>query len=242
MRSRWKWSSEDLLRLEEMIARGCSDRKVGEVLGCTPVAVQVIRKRHHIRPRRKAMLSARAVAEKLGIRCSKTVAWWIRAGYLKGRRGQRAGPNRMWYVTETALLQFLEEERYWHLWSPARVEPALRPWLAEMRNGICFLTTGEVAARLSVGHSAVNAWIHRGLLPAVRRGNWLVRESDLRGFVLPCQVSKKGKRARRFSQEEDRQLVSLRRDGRHLAEIAACLRRPLGSCAGRLARLETRSD
>jgi len=241
MRSRWKWSAEDLLRLEELLARGWTDRKIGQSLGCSAVAVQVVRKRHHIAPRGRLLLTARAVARKLGVRCSKTVAWWIRSGYLKGRRGQRAGPNRMWYVTEDALVCFLEDEGYWHLWNPAAVEPALRPWIADLRNGARFLTTGQVATRLCVGHSAVNAWIHRGLLPAVRRGNWLVREADLRGFVPPCQWSKKGKRPVRFSPQEDGQLLSLREEGRPLANIAACLRRPLGSCAGRLALLEARS-
>jgi len=241
MRSRWKWSAEDLLRLEELLARGWTDRKIGESLGCSAVAVQVVRKRNGIAPRQRLILSARAVARRLGIPCSKTVTWWIRAGYLKGRAGQRAGPNRMWYVTEDAPVCFLEDERYWHLWSPAAVEPALRPWIADLRNGARFLTTRQVATRLCVGHSAVNAWIRRGLLPAVRRGNWLVREADLRGFVLPCERSKKGKRPVRFSPQEDVQLVSLRGEGKPLAVIAACLRRPLGSCAGRLARLEARS-
>lgn len=241
MRSRWKWSAEDLLRLEELLARGWTDRKIGEVLGCSAVAVQVVRKSHGIAPRSRVLLTARAVATKLGVRCSKTVVWWIRSGYLKGRRGQRAGPNRMWYVTEDALLSFLEDERYWHLWSLASVELSLRPWVAEIRNGTSFLTTGQVATRLCVVHSAVNQWIHRGLLPAVRRGNWLIRESDLQGFVLPCERSKKGKRPRRFSAQEDGQLLSLREEGKPLASIAACLRRPLGSCAGRLTRLEARS-
>jgi len=73
MRSRWKWSAEDLLRLEELLARGWTDRKIGESLGCSAVAVQVVRKRHGIAPRSRVLLTARTVARKLGIRCSKTV-------------------------------------------------------------------------------------------------------------------------------------------------------------------------
>jgi len=241
MRSRWKWSAEDLLQLEELLVRGWSDHKIGEALGCTAVAVQVIRKRKRIPPRQRLLLSARAVARKLGVRCSKTVTWWIKAGYLKGRRGQGAGPHRMWYVTEEALLRFLEDARYWHLWDPTKIGADLKPWVREIRNGIAFLTTGQVATQLHVGHSAVNAWIHRGLLPAVRRGNWLVRDCDLRGFVPPCERSRKGKRPRRFSPQEDVQLLSLRTEGKSLVEIAGCLSRPLSSCAGRLARLGARA-
>lgn len=241
MRSRWKWSAEDLLRLEELLARGWTDRKIGEDLGCSAVAVVVARKRNRIPPRRRFLLSARAVARRLGLSCSKPVAQWIKAGYLKARRCQGAGPHRMWYVTEDALLRFLEDIRYWHLWSPGVLEPSLGSWVAEMRNGVRFLTTREAGRVLCVSHYSVRRYIQAGLLPAVRCGNWLVGESDLHGFVLPCERSKKGKRPRRFSPQEDVQLVSLRMEGKRLAEIAGCLRRPLGSCAGRLALLEARS-
>jgi flavin-dependent dehydrogenase len=133
------------------------------------------------------MLTARVVAAKLGLGCSKAVARWIGAGYLRGRRGQGCGLYRMWYVKEEALLDFLEDPRYWHLWEPDRVEPGLRAWVSEIRDGVRFLTTGEVGARFFVHHAAVNDWIHKGYLPAVRHGNWLVRESDLVGFVPPCE-------------------------------------------------------
>jgi DNA-binding transcriptional MerR regulator len=241
MRSRWKWSAEDLLRLGELLARGWTDGKIGESLGRSAVAVQTARKRNHIRPRLRLLLSARAVASKLGMSCSKPVGSWIRAGYLRGRRGQGAGRHRMWYVSEDALLRFLEDDQHWHLWDPSRLDASLKSWATEMRSDVRFLSTGEAGQRLGVTHAAVSHWINRGLLPAVRRGNWLVRESDLRGFVLPCMRSKRGKRPRRFSAQEDAQLLSLRREGKGLAAVAACLRRPLGSCAGRLARLEARS-
>lgn len=194
MRSRYRWEANDLLALEEMIEQGRGDAQIGQALGCSAGAVNIARKRRGIRPRRKAMLTARAVARRLGLGCSKTVAQWIRAGYLKGRKGQRCGLNRMWYVDEEALLDFLEDRRYWHLWEPDKVEPGLRAWLSEVRNGARFLTTGEVAARFYVQHPTVNGWIHKGHLPAVRRGNWLIRESDLLGFVPPCERSRKGRR------------------------------------------------
>jgi excisionase family DNA binding protein len=185
-RSRYRWEANDLLIIEEMIKQGHSDAAIGRTLGCSANAVNIARKRRHIAPRRKTILTARGVAARLGVRCPKAVAWWIKAGYLKGRRGQGCGLNRMWYVREEALLDFLEDARYWHLWDPARVEPGLRLWLSEVRNGVRFLTTGEVATRLCVSHCTVNDWIHKGYLPVVRRGNWLIRESDLVGFVLPC--------------------------------------------------------
>jgi excisionase family DNA binding protein len=185
-RSRYRWEANDLLIIEEMIEQGQTDAEIGRRLGATATAVNIVRKRRGIAPRRKAILTARVVAARLGLGCSKTVAWWIRAGYLKGRRGQRCGLNRMWYITEEALLDFLQDARYWHLWEPERLESGLRLWASEIRNGTRFLTTGEVAARFFVEHATVNDWIHKGYLPAVRRDNWLIKESDLVGFVPPC--------------------------------------------------------
>ena len=118
MRSRWKWSREDLAHLEGMICEGLSDSRIGRVLGSTANAVNIARKRNGIAPRRKVLLTAREVSRRLGIPCSKSVAWWIRAGYLGGRKGQRCGLNRMWYVTEDALYDFLEDSRFYHLWDP----------------------------------------------------------------------------------------------------------------------------
>jgi len=187
VRSRWKWQLDDLLTLEDMIGQGRSDAEIGRIFGCTPNAVNIARKRHKIAPRRKAILVARRIAVRLGLGCSKTITWWITAGYLKGRRGQGCGLNRMWYVTEEALLDFLEDARYWHLWEVERLEPQLRLWASEMRDGVRFLTTGQVAAKFYVEHATVNNWIHKGYLPAVRRGNWLIRSSDLVGFVPPCE-------------------------------------------------------
>ena len=90
------------------------------------------------------------------------------------------------------MLDFLQDGRYWHLWEPERVGPRLRIWVTEMRDGVRFLTTGQVAAKFYVEHATVNNWIHKGYLPAVRRGNWLIRESDLVGFVPPCERPRQG--------------------------------------------------
>jgi len=234
VRTRWRWSEADLMTLEDMICAGRTDAQIGRVLACTTTAIRVVRKRRGIPCRRKVLHSANTIAKRLGIPCSKTVTWWLREGYLKGRRGQRCGLNRSWYVTEEALLDFLADARYWHLWGPERIQDAnLRQWVTEARNGALFLTTGEVAARLSVAHATVHSYIQKGLLPAVRRGNWLIRAADLVGFVLPCERSKKGISNRRFTTDEDERLVSLRGVGRSWPQIAKDLGRSVGSVYGR---------
>jgi len=227
------------MTLEEMIAAGKSDLSIGRVLGCTAVAINVVRKRRGITCRRKVLHSARAIAKRLGIPSGdKTVAWWLQNGYLKGRRGQGCGPYLGWYVTEEALLDFLADARYWHLWTPERIRDAnLREWITDTRNGTHFLTTGEVAARLAVHHATVNDYIHRRLLPAVRHGNWLIREQDLVGFIPPCDRSKKGTRPRRFTADEDRYLLALREAGKTWTRIAEMLGRTVGSVYRRFDRI-----
>lgn len=210
MRSRWKWSNEDLLALEEMVYAGYSDEH-------------------------------RRVARVMGLKCSKTVAWWINKGYLKARRGQPVGRSRMWYISEDALHRFLADPAYWHLWTPDRVTDALlRGWVSEIRNRTRFLTTGQVGALLGVKHTTVNDWIHKGLLPAVRHMNWLIRESDLRGFIPPCERSKKGRPRRPFSAQEDAVLRAMQSRACPLREIAAALGRSIGSIYGRQRRLAAR--
>jgi hypothetical protein len=88
-----------------------------------------------------------------------------------------------------------------------------------------------------VQHSAVNNWVHDGHLPATRWGNWWVKESDLAGFVPPCERSKTGLTPRRFTDDEDAAMVRLRAEGKTLDAIAAAQGRAIGSIAGRLKRL-----
>ena len=237
MRSRKRWTEDELLQLEQLIGRGLSDEAIGKRLGATAVAVNIARKRHGIAPRGRVLLTARTVAARLGVGCSKTIAWWIKQGWLQGRKGQRCGKNRMWYVSEDALQEFLEDERYWHLWDPARITDSdWRTWAYHQRT-VRFLTTREVGDRFAVCHSTVHDWIQRGLLPAVRHGNWLIREIDLAGFVPPCERPKTGLRLKRYSANEDRWLRYLLRQGSTVEEIAGTLERNSGSIYGRLARL-----
>ena len=239
MRSRYRWSPEDLMRLEEMLGAGMSDTIIGRRLGCTALAVNIVRKRRGIPARRTFFNSGRTIARRLGIPSGdKTVTWWLQKGYLRGRRGQGCGPYKGWYVTDEALFDFLADARYWHLWGPERIRDLeLADWAAENRNGTRFLTTGEAGQRLGVGHSTVNEYIRGGLLRAVRRGNWLIREQDLAGFVLPCERSRKGQKPQRFTVDEDRRLIALRSDGITWREIARLLDRNVGSVYNRFRRL-----
>lgn len=175
------WTPEMLAQVDKYLSQGRTDTWIGKRLGRTATAVQGARERYGLVVRTKQTNTSAKVARLLGVRCSKTVVWWIREGWLRGRRA-----GDVWHISDDALQAFLEDRRYWHLWDVERVtDRDWRDWARELRAGDRFLTTREAGDRIGVQHETVNNWIHRGLLPAVRRGNWLIREADLVGFVAP---------------------------------------------------------
>lgn len=225
------------MQIEDGVEKGLSDSAIGALIGCSANAVNIARKRHGLPSRRKALFSARAVADRLGLSCSKVVTKWIGRGWLRGRRGQRQGPYRQWYVTEDALLKFLEDPRGWPAWNPERIRDRfLREWATEVRTAR-YLRPGDVASRYAVGVGAVNDWIHRGILPAQRWGNWWIREDDLKTFTPPCEQVRRLENVRRFASWEDERLIGMRMAGQTWTAISESLNRSVSSVFGRYQRL-----
>jgi hypothetical protein len=55
-----------------------------------------------------------------------------------------------------------------------------------------WLTIGAVARRYAVISNTVGQWIEKGFIPAVRYGNWYIREDVIEGWIPPCERSKAG--------------------------------------------------
>lgn len=232
------WAPRELAELASAIGAGHSDAAIARRLRRSVVAIQVARKRHDIPSRLASLMSARDVARRLGVSDSKSVVRWIEAGWLNGRRGEYWGPNRRWYVTERALMAFMVERSHWARWKPERMpESSWRRFALALRGGDRWLSTREVGALLGVGHATVHRYIVRGLLPAVRHGNWFVHEADVRSFVPPCMTPRPPHRPRRFTAAEDAQLVRLRSSGATWERVAVSLGRSISSCFGRWHRL-----
>lgn len=206
------WTSAERFDVEEWIAEGRGADWIAQRLGRTETSVRVYLKRN-VRCRALRPLSARAAAEIMGVRCSKTVGRWMDAGWLRSRKGQRCGRNRVRVTDRDALLDFVADPCHQHRYDPDRITDAeLRAWALETRTAR-YLTTGEVADCLGVGVGAVHHWIATGILPAVRHGNWRVRESDVSGFVIPSERDRHGRPRRCFTQEEDARLRSMHAAG-----------------------------
>ena len=189
------WTSGRLLELEEMLAHGVNDDAIARALGRTVNGIRLARKRHGLHSRRQHLMTVTAVAYAMGVPCSKSVAEWIRRGWLPAQRGPRVGLGRERYVTLEALYDFIQNREYWPAWRPERIRDArVQEWVRGLHRER-YLRSGEVAARFFVGHASVNEWIHKGLLPAIRWGNWWVAESDLTGFKAPCERRRNGLKA-----------------------------------------------
>ena len=248
LRPNWRqepkfWTPERVTRLEGYLEQGLSDEVIARRFGVSSDAVNLARKRHRVDSRTRLTLNSRKVAAQLGIPCSKTVVGWIEAGWLKARRGPARGGNRQWLIKEEAVLDFLRDPAHWHRWQPERIpDICFREWAIEVRAGVRFLTVGEVAARYSVIVNMVGQWIHKGWLPAVRHANWLIRESDLAGWVVPCERRRWWRRPpRRLTPEEDARLVELRRSGESWRRIGRALHCRVETVRDRYAWLITTS-
>jgi excisionase family DNA binding protein len=178
------WTDEQIDEMVDLLQQGRSDAKIGRRVGRSADAVKLKRQRLGVPSRRWLLLSAREVAKRMGVPCSKTVGRWIERGYIEARRGQWWGPNKRWYVTEEALYDFVGDPEHRHRWSEGRItDPLLRTHARDSHKPERYLTVGEVARLFWASPNTVNQWIRKGWLRAVRNGNWLVPESALVGFA-----------------------------------------------------------
>lgn len=164
---------------------GKSDGEIALLMGMTENAVHLRKKKLGLSSRttpRKGM-TARQVADRLGVPCSKTIARWITTGLLTARQAYRQGPHRVWFISEQAVLDFLSTSDHWHEWEPERItDPAWRRHADTVRGDVRFITLGEAARRFSVEHRTVHAWDRKGWIRTYRRngrGNRLVRVDDV---------------------------------------------------------------
>ena len=175
------WTHADEEQLGELLEAHKGYEQIARMLNRSVGAVRSRCARLGISASNAGGQTIRRTAARLGVD-SKTVAYWCNKGWLRAHQtGLWTGKGLMRIVEHENLLRFLEDERYWHLWDPARiVDVGVREWTEELRAGVRYLTTGQVAERLFITHYRVNQLIRQGRMKAVKRGpNWLVRESDV---------------------------------------------------------------
>lgn len=228
------WTPSRLGELETRLMNGESDSTIAKYLKCSATSVKLARKRHQFPKRSDFAFSAREAAVRLGIPDSSPVLSWIRHGWLKATKGPPTGKNRQHWIATEALYDFLANPAHWHRWDQDRVaDSECRKWIAGIKPER-FLTVGEIMNGLHVSQGAVNQWIQKGILPAVKHGpNWLIRASALVGFVIPGErpVHRTFGKQRTWTAAEDARLMAL------LGDVAAALDRPVGGLAQRALRI-----
>lgn len=187
-RQPWRsWSAKETDKLIQLVEQGVSYPQIAKKLKRTEVSIRLRAKRIGVRiATTKATMSARDVAEQLGIPCSKTVSRWIIRGWLKAANAGR-DDRPLWRISWDDLSAFLENPAYWVAWRPDRIpDLALREWAQELRaNEEPLLRHTEIAQCLGVGRDTIGNWLDKGWLPNVRYGNRFVPASALEGWVVP---------------------------------------------------------
>lgn len=178
----WRtWSLPRRFQLMGYMERGWDDERIARRLGTTAVAVKLTRQRYGLGDHARAVLTARAVARRLGLGCVKTVTQWIEHGWLAGHRGRRQGRSRTYVIRESAVLAFLEDPRHWHRYdADAIADDRWRAYGRTCRGDVRLLRAGEAASIACVAVNTISQWIRKGWLPATKRGsNWFARSDDL---------------------------------------------------------------
>lgn len=177
------WSATEDWQLLGLVERDLTLAEIAARLGRGIQAVEDRLTALGVRVRDARGYTTRAVAERLGVDWHR-VAEWVRRGWLRSRTAPiRTATFRL--ISHEQLLQFLADERYWHLWETERIrDSALREWAREVRGDVRYLTVAEAARRLCMTPGAVNKAVREGRLTAVRRGTcvgapWLIRSDQL---------------------------------------------------------------
>lgn len=175
----WMPDEEAFLRANYLTM---SDAELGQALGRSAVGVHLRRERKlrlTARTKQDNLLTARGVADLLGVGCAKSVTRWIERGLLRGRTLPLDAT--IYAVAYPDLLRFAVNPHHWIYFHPERVtDTTLRRMIAQRRARWqdAWWTPGEVAAYHGVHHTCVNHHIRLGVLPAKRWGNWWILRSD----------------------------------------------------------------
>ncbi len=119
---------------------------------------------------RSNIFTARAVAEILGVRCSKTIVRWMEAGYIEGKHAPFSyGKYRVWSFSYEAIEKCLRE-RPWLVNLQKMERSYFRTIVQEEYDRDPWYNSGEAAQFFGlVDFNAIHRYIHRGWLQAFRR-------------------------------------------------------------------------
>lgn len=136
------------------------------------------------------MYTARAVADELGVSCSKTIVAWVEKGFIQAKRSPvHCGKTLIWNFQYEDIVKCLRERPY--LVDCRKMEPSMfRAIVKEEYARDPWYNTTQAAPFMGViDHNAVKRYIYRGWLKATRRPKsggyweWIVRKSAIEAFL-----------------------------------------------------------
>lgn len=228
---RRRWTKRDDQSLEGYLERGISWPRIAQLLKRSPSAA--MRRSHRlglVSPMREHRTQERT-ADLLGIDPG-TVKRRVDEGLLRCHQVGK-GNNVVFHFDD--ICAFLENESAWHTFDPHKItDSALREWAIEIRHGVTFLTTDELAPKVGLVRSTIVQHIHAGHLRAVwvNSGHWLIRSDWVDEFLATLDRPRKFQSHRRFSAEEDDYLRQ-HRATTYLIDLARALGRDKSSVGRR---------
>lgn len=198
--------------------------------------IRAFRQGWRTRMRNPDWMTARHVSGLMGVD-GHNVTKWIERGYLKA--GTMPFEGRIVYrILQEDLEAFILDPENWAYYDAHKIiDPALSDLTFAVRDGDEYLTTGQVARRLGCTSSWLATLIRRGDISAKRWGNHRIHRNDIAKIKLPGRGRADSIHHRRFTIEEDLQLLADHAVGLGHRMISLALNRHTSSSAYRWTRL-----
>lgn len=184
------WTAEEVAFLRKNNGQLSLDQ-IADYLGRSPNAVKLYRQRHGIAAptKKNGYLSGRAVAELLGMSCSKKVGRLIREGVMPGRE---LPMDREWYVVEMKdLKRWLAQPESWLYFDESEIQdPRLLALVRHKKRrwGDEWWTTVQAAEYHGCHSKDILRYIYAGKIaghqPFERNSDWYVLRSEAEQLVI----------------------------------------------------------
>ncbi|MFH1016354.1 MAG: hypothetical protein V1771_05090 [Chloroflexota bacterium] len=189
-----RWTREDIDYLKEHIGL-TPDDEICAHLHRTRAALHIACVRKLRRGKLSNIFTARNVASIVGVGDAKTVVYWQKRGFLKGRRLFRQGPNLVWHFDPDDIEKCLRKRPWLVDLTRAENHSYFRSVILEEYERDSWYTSGEASILLGFKDpECVKRWARRGLLKSDRKpmggagGEWIIRGSAIEIFkanILP---------------------------------------------------------
>ncbi len=205
-----------------------NDDQIGAALGRSGDAVKIYRNRHLKLPsitRLPDHPTLNQVACLMGVDVH-AVCKWVRHGLIEAHdtgKGERPGQGPIQVISLAYLREWALQPERWMLFQADRIDDAMRQQVlaAQAAWGDEWWRPGQVADYWQCDKRIVNWAIHRGIIPAVRWGNWWIRRSDAHRTPRPVWVGTgKGSSSLPWPVKQDQFLVLAQALGLSYGQIA----------------------